>query len=145
MVPLLGNEAVVKGDMGDVEQVGININHKLRANGLIAVSSNPLVVKDLDPSTTNPNPLPTGEPSTASVPPKKPTTPGLGFGSSSSTLNKPSASTVSSKKKQSSGNRRERATIIQRRAPVKNPGFGSEQEEDQSKEQSKNESGFMLT
>ena len=42
MLPLLGDEAAAKGDMGGVETVGIGKDVELRANGLITVMSSPL-------------------------------------------------------------------------------------------------------
>ncbi|XP_037492087.1 protein LOW PSII ACCUMULATION 2, chloroplastic isoform X2 [Jatropha curcas] len=77
---------------------------------------------------------------------KKSTARGLGFGSSSPAAstknpNKASASDVTSKKKQKG--KRERASII-RRTPVEKPSFVSQVDETKAKEQSKNESAFLL-
>ena len=74
--------------------------------------------------------------------PKKPVSPGIGFGSSSSNLGKSSANTAPTGKKKQKGER-ERASII-RRSPIKKPAFVSENDEGEAKEQTKNESAFLL-
>lgn len=79
--------------------------------------------------------------------PKKSTSPGLGFGTPSSVAptksssTKAGPSTVSTKRKQR--DKRERASII-RRTPVEKPAFVSQEDEAKAKEQSKNESAFLL-
>ncbi|KAL1362620.1 hypothetical protein HN51_010852 [Arachis hypogaea] len=65
-----------------------------------------------------------------------------GFGSSNSNESAAAVSTSSSKKKQKKG-RRERASII-RRTPLEKPAFVSQEDKAEAKEQSKNESAFIL-
>ncbi|KAL6956416.1 hypothetical protein U1Q18_047023 [Sarracenia purpurea var. burkii] len=108
-----------------------------------------LSIKSQDPSTELPKPtIATQQPdggSPSAVPPlpKKPTSSGLGFGSSSSPTAESKANTASTKKKQRG--KVERASSIIRRAPVGNPGFVSRPEEVQAKEQSnRSESVFLL-
>ncbi|KAF2315751.1 hypothetical protein P3X46_023691 [Hevea brasiliensis] len=87
------------------------------------------------------------KPTNDSATPKKSTPPGLGFGSSSpaastkSSPTKAGASILNNKKKQKG--KRERASII-RRSPVEKPAFVSQEDEAKAKEQSKNESAFLL-
>ncbi|KAJ9679075.1 hypothetical protein PVL29_021107 [Vitis rotundifolia] len=66
----------------------------------------------------------------------QPTSPGQGFGSASSSVK------TAVKKKNEKG-RRERASII-RRSPVQKPEFLGVEEKGESKEQSRNESAFLL-
>lgn len=68
------------------------------------------------------------------VPPKKPTSQGLGFGSSASSPTKPDGNS-----KQKKG----RASII-RRSPVEKPVLLSEEDEAKAKEMGTNESAFVL-
>ncbi|KAF5731090.1 protein LOW PSII ACCUMULATION 2 chloroplastic [Tripterygium wilfordii] len=76
--------------------------------------------------------------SNESAPPKKPTSPGLGFGSSPS----PIANPVSGKKKQKNkGN--ERASVI-RRLPIEKPAVMSPEDKEKAKEQRTNENAFLL-
>ena len=74
--------------------------------------------------------------------PKKPTSSGLGFGSSASSPAKENVTPVSNKKK--SKNKRERASII-RRTPVEKPAFASAEDVEKAKEAGANESAFLLT
>ncbi|XVE58695.1 hypothetical protein DITRI_Ditri04bG0189600 [Diplodiscus trichospermus] len=82
---------------------------------------------------------PTPEPTSS---PKKPASPGQGFGSSSSSSSPSGKSGISSSKKKQKG-KRERASII-RRSPVEKPAFVSKEEEAKAEEQRKNESAFLL-
>uniref|UniRef100_A0A5B6ZS44 Uncharacterized protein n=1 Tax=Davidia involucrata TaxID=16924 RepID=A0A5B6ZS44_DAVIN len=108
-----------------------------------------LFIKSQDDSTEPPNPTITGQStddntSSGPAPPlTKPSSSGLGFGSSSSSSSsgKSSKNPVSTKKKQRGG--RERASVI-RRTTLQKPGFISQSDEAQSKEQSRNESSFLL-
>uniref|UniRef100_A0A7C9DNU2 Protein LOW PSII ACCUMULATION 2, chloroplastic n=1 Tax=Opuntia streptacantha TaxID=393608 RepID=A0A7C9DNU2_OPUST len=77
-------------------------------------------------------------------PPKttKPLSSKQGFGSTSTQLPKSNPSVATGNKKQKG--RRERASII-RRSPVEKPAFLNRKGEEQAKEQSVNESAFLLT
>uniref|UniRef100_A0A2P2JSB4 Protein LOW PSII ACCUMULATION 2ic n=1 Tax=Rhizophora mucronata TaxID=61149 RepID=A0A2P2JSB4_RHIMU len=77
----------------------------------------------------------------APLPPKKPATTGVGFGSSSSATSS-NVDSVGNKKKQKG--KRERASII-RRSPVEKPALISQEDEAKAREQRKNESAFLLT
>ncbi|KAF3433123.1 hypothetical protein FNV43_RR24225 [Rhamnella rubrinervis] len=88
------------------------------------------------------SPKPTVEVSETTVPPKKTSSPGQGFGSSPSSSTKEKVTSGTDKKKGRS--KRERASII-RRSPVAKPAFTSEEDEVKAKERGKNESAFLLS
>ncbi|KAK4572020.1 hypothetical protein RGQ29_030430 [Quercus rubra] len=105
-----------------------------------------LIVKSQNPSETQKPNTNLNEKTSEPTPPKKTSSPGLGFGSSSSSSpsSKPnlSASATSSKKQKS---RKERASII-RRSPVEKPAaFVDQEDKAKAKENSRNESAFLLT
>ncbi|CAI9092074.1 OLC1v1027221C1 [Oldenlandia corymbosa var. corymbosa] len=86
----------------------------------------------------------TSSSSSAVAPPppqKKPNSAaGLGFGSSAVSTKTSSPPTVSKKKQKG---KRERASVI-RRAPLEKPSFAAQNDEGKAKEQSQNESAFLL-
>lgn len=105
-----------------------------------------LIVKSQNPSETQKPNTNLNEKTSEPTPPKKTSSPGLGFGSSSSSSpsSKPnlSASATSSKKQKS---KKERASII-RRSPVEKPAaFVDQEDKAKAKENSRNESAFLLT
>ncbi|KAI4332017.1 hypothetical protein L6164_016960 [Bauhinia variegata] len=73
----------------------------------------------------------------------KPKSPGVGFGSSSSSSSNSTKNANSATGKRKQKGKRERASII-RRSPVQKPAFVAEKDEGKAKEQSKNESAFLL-
>ncbi|XP_030933041.1 protein LOW PSII ACCUMULATION 2, chloroplastic [Quercus lobata] len=105
-----------------------------------------LIVKSQNPSETQKPNTNLNETTSEPTPPKKTSSPGLGFGSSSSSspsskLNL-SASVTSNKKQKS---KKERASII-RRSPVEKPAaFVDQEDKSKAKENSRNESAFLLT
>ncbi|KAK9994237.1 hypothetical protein SO802_023940 [Lithocarpus litseifolius] len=105
-----------------------------------------LIVKSQNPSETQKPNTNLNEKTSEPTPPKKTSSPGLGFGSSSSSSpsSKPNLSaSVTSNKKQKS--KKERATII-RRSPVEKPAaFVDQEDKAKAKENSRNESAFLLT
>lgn len=105
-----------------------------------------LIVKSQNPSETQKPNTNLNEKSSEPTPPKKTSSPGLGFGSSSpsSPSTKPNLSaSVTSNKKQKS--KKERASII-RRSPVEKPAaFVDQEDKAKAKENSRNESAFLLT
>nr|POE87024.1 protein low psii accumulation 2, chloroplastic [Quercus suber] len=106
-----------------------------------------LIVKSQNPSETQKPNTNLNETTSEPTPPKKTSSPGLGFGSSSSSSSpssKPNLSaSVTSNKKQKS--KKERSSII-RRSPVEKPAaFVDREDKAKAKENSRNESAFLLT
>ncbi|KAF3964923.1 hypothetical protein ACB098_12G082800 [Castanea mollissima] len=105
-----------------------------------------LIVKSQNPSETQKPNTNLNDKTSETTPPKKTSSPGLGFGSSSSSSpsSKPNLSAnVTSNKKQKS--KKERASII-RRSPVEKPAaFVDKEDKAKAKENSRNESAFLLT
>ncbi|KAJ7949613.1 protein LOW PSII ACCUMULATION 2, chloroplastic [Quillaja saponaria] len=99
-----------------------------------------LTVKSQQPSESSKPTTNVDDTISAEAPLKKLSSSGQGFGSSSSS--KSDANTATGNRNGRS--KRERASII-RRSPVEKPAFVSEEDKGRVKEQSRNESAFLLT